>query len=89
MKISILLPYKENFTKKNAGAVSLFVDQTTKVSQYKHNITVFGNTLFKDYLDKSYKNIHFDKKIFSSSSENYVYNFLKNKDVLNSDIIVP
>jgi len=87
MKISILLPYKENFTKKNAGAVSLFVDQTTKVSQYKHNITVFGNTLFKDYLDKSYKNIDFDKKIFRSSSKIFVDNFLKNENVINSDII--
>jgi len=87
MNISILLPYKENFTKKAAGAVSLFVNQTTKVSRYRKNIIIFGNTIFKDYLDKSYKNIHFDKKIFSSSSENYVYNFLKNKDVLNSDII--
>ena len=87
MKISILLPYKENFTKKNAGAVSLFVDQTTKVSQYKHNITVFGNTLFKDYLDKSYKNIDFNKKIFRSSSKIFVDNFLKNENVINSDII--
>ena len=40
MKISILLPYKENFTKKAAGAVSLFVNQTTKVSRYKKNITI-------------------------------------------------
>jgi len=87
MKISILLPYKENFTKKNAGAVSLFVDQTTKVSQYKHDITVFGNTLFKDYLDKSYKNIDFNKKIFRSSSKIFVDNFLKNENVINSDII--
>ena len=87
MKISILLPYKENFTKKNAGAVSLFVNQTTKVSQYKHNITVFGNTLFKDYLDKSYKNIDFNKKIFRSSSKIFVDNFLKNENVINSDII--
>ena len=40
MKISILLPYKENFTKKYAGAVSLFVNDITKKSTYK-KITVF------------------------------------------------
>ena len=28
MKIAILLPYKENFTKNNAGAVSIFVNDT-------------------------------------------------------------
>jgi glycosyltransferase involved in cell wall biosynthesis len=87
MKISILLPYKENFTKNNAGAVSLFVNQTTKVSKYKNNITVFGNTLFEDFLDKSYKNINFDKKIFRSSSKMFVDNFLEKEDVLDSDII--
>ena len=29
MKISILLPYKENFSPNYPGAVSLFVDATT------------------------------------------------------------
>ena len=87
MKISILLPYKENFTKKAAGAVSLFVNQITKVSKHRKNITIFGNTEFNDYLDKSYKNINFDKKIFRSSSKIFVDNFLKNKVVRNSDII--
>tara|TARA_B100000780_G_scaffold246731_1_gene191393 strand:- start:435 stop:2540 length:2106 start_codon:yes stop_codon:yes gene_type:complete len=87
MNISILLPYKENFTKQAAGAVSLFVNQTTKVSKYRKNINIFGNTEHKNYLDKCYKNIKFDKKIFSSSSKNFVDNFLKNEDVINSDII--
>ena len=44
MKISILLPYKENFTPLYPGAVSLFVNDTVKISKYKKNITVFGNT---------------------------------------------
>ena len=87
MNISILLPYKENFTKKAAGAVSLFVNQITKVSKYKKNISIYGNTIFKDFLDKNYKNIKFDKKIFRSSSKIYVDNFLKDKFVLKSDII--
>ena len=41
MKISILLPYKENFTNDNAGAVSLFVNDITKNSYYKKNIEIF------------------------------------------------
>jgi glycosyltransferase involved in cell wall biosynthesis len=87
MNISILLPYKENFTKNAAGAVSIFVNQITKVSKYKKSITIFGNTIFNDYLDKCYRNINFDRKIFRSSSKIYVDNFLKNRNVLNSDII--
>ena len=47
MKISILLPYKENFSPIYPGAVSLFVKDTSNVSKYKKNIVVFGNTSFK------------------------------------------
>ena len=48
MKISILLPYKENFSPSYAGAVSLFINDTLKISKYKNFTTVFGNTLYKD-----------------------------------------
>ena len=87
MKISILLPYKENFTHEAAGAVSLFVHQIWNVSKYKKKITIFGNTNYKKYLNKNYKNIKFEKNIFRSSSKNYVDNFLKDTEVINSDII--
>ena len=40
MKISILLPYKENFSPIYPGAVSLFVKDTSNVSKYKKNIVV-------------------------------------------------
>ena len=35
MKISILLPYKENFSPEYPGAVSLFVFETSKKSDFK------------------------------------------------------
>ena len=38
MKISILLPYKENFSPDYPGAVSLFVYETTKISKFKKPI---------------------------------------------------
>ena len=41
MKISILLPYKENFSPTYAGAVSLFVKDTVKLSKFKKYITVY------------------------------------------------
>ena len=48
MKISILLPYKENFSPDYPGAVSLFVYETTKISKYRSSIKVYGNTEFKN-----------------------------------------
>ena len=47
MKISILLPYKENFSPVYPGAVSLFVKDTANLSKYKKNIIVYGNTNYK------------------------------------------
>ena len=44
MKIAILLPYKENFSKNYAGAVSIFVNNTYKLSNYKKHITIYGST---------------------------------------------
>ena len=57
MKISILLPYKENFTPIYAGAVSLFVKDTTKISEFKNDITVFGNTNLKNIYNLHYQNL--------------------------------
>ena len=47
MKISILLPYKENFSPIYPGAVSIFVNAVTKKSKFKKFITIFGNTEYK------------------------------------------
>ena len=47
MNISILLPYKENFSPIYPGAVSLFVKDTLSVSRYKKYTTVFGSTNLK------------------------------------------
>ena len=50
MKISILLPYKENFSPIYPGAVSLFVRDTVRLSKYRNNITIYGNTDLKKNL---------------------------------------
>ena len=64
MKISILLPYKENFSPEYPGAVSIFVNDTIKVSKYRKNITVYGNTSFKTKFNTNYVNIELKKKSF-------------------------
>ena len=61
MKISILLPYKENFSSKYAGAVSLFVKDTTVHSKFKNSINVFGHTKYKSKLLSNYINLDIKK----------------------------
>jgi len=87
MKISILLPYKENFSPEYAGAVSLFVKDTTLRSRFKKDITVFGHTEYKKIFAVNYINIPFSKKILQSGSKSYVYNFLKLEEQNPSNII--
>ncbi len=87
MKISILLPYKENYTKDYAGAVSIFINGVNRYSKFKSKIKIFGNTEYKNYLSKNYLNIPFKKQIFQSSSKIYVNNFIKLEKKRNSDII--
>ena len=87
MKISILLPYKENFTPEYAGAVSLFLNDTIKLSKYKKNIQVFGNTSFKKKLLTNYTNLKFTKFFFRSSSKAYVKKFLVEEKLKKSNLI--
>jgi len=87
MKISILLPYKENFSPEYPGAVSLFVKDTTLVSKFKKNIIIFGHTSFKKKLLPNYINIKLNKKLFDSGSKIYVKNFLEYEKNSKSNII--
>ena len=87
MKISILLPYKENFSPEYAGAVSLFVKDTTIRSKFKKEITVFGHTEYKKKFSINYINIPFDKKILQSGSKSYVNKFMQLEEENHSDII--
>ena len=87
MKISILLPYKENFSPIYAGAVSLFVKDTTILSKFKKNITIYGNTDLKKIYKLNYKNIFLKKNLIQSGSKVYVEEFLKYEKNNPSDII--
>ena len=87
MKISILLPYKENFAHNLAGAVSLFVNDITNESLFKKTTYIFGNTLSKKSLSKNYINLNLNKKIFRSTSKIYVNTFLEYEKKINSDLI--
>ena len=72
MKISILLPFKENFSPKYPGAVSLNINDTLKISKYKKNTIVFGNTNYKEKFKSKYINIPLSKNFFQSQNKKYV-----------------
>ena len=40
MKIASILPYKENYTKHGAGAVSLWISEFLRDSKYKKDTTL-------------------------------------------------
>jgi len=87
MTISVLLPYKENYSSDHAGAVSLFVKDMVNKSLYKKKIVVFGSTVYKKILTKNYINIELNKKIFQSTSKIYIKSFLQFQKEINPDII--
>ena len=87
MKISILLPYKENFSPDYAGAVSLNINEILKISKYNKYTTVFGNTKFFNKFKHKYKNINLKNKFFQSQNKKYVEEFIRLEKINNSDII--
>ena len=87
MKIAILLPYKENFSPTYPGAVSLFINETTILSKYKKNITVYGSTNYKKKFNINYQNINLEKKFIGSQSKDYIEKFIFYEKKEQSDLI--
>ncbi len=89
MKISVLLPYKENFSPTYPGAVSIFLNSVIKLSKYRNNITVYGNTNFKEKYKIKYKNIEIPKKILGlgSQTSKYINKFIEIENKNPSNII--
>ena len=81
-KIAIILPYKENYNKKIAGAVSLWVKDYLAYSNTSNFSVVFGN--LENNL-KPYTNNFINIKIGTSFNNNYNYiNAIKKKILKNS-----
>ena len=77
MIISVLLPYKENFSENYAGAVSLFVNDTVRNSKYYNSTFIFGSMNYKKPFLKNYINIRIKKNFLQSTSKNYIKEFMK------------
>lgn len=67
MKIAILLPFKDTYTKDKAGSASIWVKDFIKNSKYKKNILIYG------YIKDLNKNILIDKKIYKNIDFNFDY----------------
>tara|TARA_Y100000996_G_scaffold371037_1_gene319052 strand:+ start:569 stop:2683 length:2115 start_codon:yes stop_codon:yes gene_type:complete len=87
LKISILLPYKENFSPNYAGAVSLFVKDTVINSKYSNSTYIFGTMDYKVPFLKNYININLKKSFLQSNSKNYIKRFIEKEKKINSDIL--
>ncbi len=87
MKISILLPYKENYSPNLAGAVSLFVNDINQHSDFKNTTYIYGNTTSEKKLSKNYINIKLNKKILRSTSKIYIESFLEYEKQTSSDLV--
>ena len=89
MKIAILLPFKDTYTKNKAGSASIWVKDFIKNSKFKKNITVYGyikNLVKEDLINKkNYININYNFEYFiGSKNKKYVQIFnslIKNKKI--------
>ena len=87
MKIASILPYKENYTLRGAGAVALWISDFIRDSKFKKDTYIIGSTKNKNYLTKNYINIdNIESRLNSTTKEysNKIINRIKN---LNFDIL--
>ena len=75
MKISILLPYKENFSPNYAGAVSIFVRDIVKNSKHFKDTFVFGSMNYSKPFLKNYINLDLKKVYFKVQVKIMLKNF--------------
>ena len=87
MNISILLPFKENYSKEMAGAVSLFVKDTSIISSFRNTIQIFGSTDSKKFLSKNYVNLKQKRNFLKSANKEYVKSFLIHPRLKETEIL--
>ncbi len=77
-KIAVLLPYKDQFVKDNAGSASIWVKDFSKNSSLKKNTTVFGYTsnINKTFEKFKYVNLKFSNFGIQSKNLKYVNKFI-------------
>ena len=77
-EIAILLPYKEKFTNKDAGAASIWVKDYLKKSKLSNKTIVYGNLAKSEKpITNNFKNINISK-IYIKKNLYYTKKFFQN-----------
>ncbi len=87
MKLATLLPYKENYSPKFSGAVSIHVSNLYKYSKYKKEIFIYGSTNENKYLTPNYINFSVNTTFLTSNNKEYLKKFIINQKHNESEII--
>ena len=89
MKIASILPYKENYTEKGAGAVALWINNFIRDSKYKKSTFVIGSTTNKNHLSGNYININIENinSKLNSTTKEYSNKIIQKIKSLEFDII--
>ena len=85
--IAILLPYKEKYTNKDAGAASIWVKDYLRISKLTDKTTIYGNLSKSEKpITNNFKNININK-IFLKKNLYYTKKFYENCIKFNHRII--
>ena len=87
MRIASILPYKENYTLRGAGAVALWISDFIRDSKYKKNTYIIGSTKNKNYLTKNYINIDNISSKLNSTTKEYSNKIINKIKDFNFDIL--
>ena len=77
MKIDIILPYKEVFSQSKASSVSITIKNSMKYSQYKNEISVYGQYTDNPIFKKNFIGIKTNRFLHGGNNISIVKNYLK------------
>ena len=73
INVAILLPYKDQFIRDNAGSASIWVKDFSKNSKFKKNTTIFGYTSYVNKVFNNFKYVNLKFSNFGLQSKNLQY----------------
>ena len=83
MKLATLLPYKENYSPKFSGAVSIHVSNLYKYSKYKKEIFIYGSTNENKYLTPNYINFSVNTTFLTSNNKELAFWCIRQEQKFN------
>ena len=91
MKIDIILPFKEIFSKEKASAVSLTIKNSSEYSEFKNNIHIFGQHTNTPFSNFKFTGIKVNKFLHLGNNRSILLNYFRltknNKSVDDKRII--